>query len=52
MAGSGQRIPSELKNLFAQISNVFEKYKDCKFESDAEKIEFDKFINEQIDNNC
>ena len=38
MCGSGARIPSKIKNLFSELATEFEKYKDCKFESDASYI--------------
>jgi hypothetical protein len=46
MGGSGQRIPVNIANLFAKLATEFEKYKDCKFESDAEMLEFNKKFDE------
>ena len=46
MLGSGQRIPVNIANLFAKLATEFEKYKDCKFESDAEMLEFNKKFDE------
>ena len=44
--GSGQRIPVNIANLFVKIATKFEKYKHCKYESDAEMLEFNKKFDE------
>lgn len=40
MGGSGIHLPGDMGSLFAQLATEFEKYGECKFESDAHMKEF------------
>jgi hypothetical protein len=46
MCGSGMRLPVKISNLLSELATEFEKYKDCKFESDAHKKNFNEQFEE------